>query len=811
MTELVGHTIHRYQITGELGRGGMAVVYLAFDPGLGREVALKLIRREGVSADLLDSMLKRFEREARALARLAHPNIIQVYDYGQHQGSPYLVMQYVPGGSLKLPGGQPMPYRQAARILLPVARALQYAHQHNIIHRDLKPANILMDPSGEPMVSDFGIAKIMQTEESTSLTGTGVGIGTPEYMAPEQGMGGEIDGRADIYSLGIILYEMVTGVKPFTGPTPISVVIQHISAPLPSPHLKVSDLPEHVEQVICKALAKNRNERYASMADFAYVLHRMQELAEQRQAASAPAPVRTVQVEPAAPLKAAPSPRPTETPSIAKKPVVQPRVSSAQAGISPRQAPPAARMQAKSRSPWLSIAGIAGVGLAGMAALVIIGVLLNNNGFFNPQSTVTSLAASPTTQVQAQVTLAATPTLAPSVTAMATVTLAPSLTATPAERSLVINGEPLQINPAPVSVDNAARLSLLGEIKQNAIVSSDAQTLVQVNEDVWYLYRLSDGQVIARMIPHSQNWWENRIVYSPDGSLVCAILETRQVGIWDAHSGKLLRSIELPANNTVDDMGFSPDTQRLAVSYHLTRDPSNNGIRVWDVVNGSVVNTISNKPFKFTPLVFSPDGSRLAVSAYNSHDLWIWDLTQPEYTRLTGHASTISAFVFSPDGTWLASTSSAPVISSSELRLWNAVSGELIFQEKQDAPWAHALAISKDGHWLINSADNVLRLWEVVTRGDTLELRQAGEFATQTGIVQMAGFSPDGSLVASINTGGLFVWGTDTHERIYAYKSPDAWSSAWQEWVFSQDGSLIQAGPPGDVGSIVELFGVAVP
>ena len=213
MTDYTGQTFDRYYILGSLGEGGMASVYKAYDTRLERDVALKIIRTDMFMPSALQQVIKRFEREAKSLAKLSHPNIVSIIDYGEHEGVPYLVMEYLPGGTLKDQlQGKPLPWQAAFRLLLPVARALQFSHQQGIIHRDVKPSNILITLSGEPMLSDFGIAKLLESEGSTSLTGTGVGIGTPEYMAPEQWVG-KTSPQSDLYSLGVVLYEMIAGTK----------------------------------------------------------------------------------------------------------------------------------------------------------------------------------------------------------------------------------------------------------------------------------------------------------------------------------------------------------------------------------------------------------------------------------------------------------------------------------------------------------------------------------------------------------------------------------------------------------------------
>jgi serine/threonine protein kinase/formylglycine-generating enzyme required for sulfatase activity len=273
MSNLTGQSLGRYHILEQLGEGGMAVVYKAFDTKLEREVAIKVVRRQAFPEEKIDRILKRFEREAKALAKLDHPNIIPIIDSGEEDGTPYLVMNYISGGTLKkLLKGKPIDWQQASQLLAPVARALGYSHKHDIVHRDIKPSNILLSASGVPMLSDFGIAKIVNIEETTDLTATSMGVGTPEYMAPEQVTAKSIDHRADIYALGIVFYEMVTGRKPFQADTPMAVLFKHASDPLPRPTQFMPDLPKAVEQILLKALAKDPNNRYQSMNDFALAL-----------------------------------------------------------------------------------------------------------------------------------------------------------------------------------------------------------------------------------------------------------------------------------------------------------------------------------------------------------------------------------------------------------------------------------------------------------------------------------------------------------------------------------------------------------
>ncbi|MEI7990393.1 MAG: serine/threonine-protein kinase, partial [Chloroflexota bacterium] len=232
MPELIGQSIGRYQIVAPLGEGGMATVYKAFDTRLESDVAIKFIRRENIPANQMERMIVRFEREAKRMAKFQHPNIVKVMDYGEYQGSPYLVMPYLPGGTLKdmlkARRGSPLPYSEAARLLAPVGRALQYAHEEDTIHRDVKPANILLTKGGQPMLADFGVAKILDLEEGQTLTGTGMGVGTPKYMAPEQWKN-QVLPQTDVYALGVVFYEMITGRVPYDAETPAGMLEKQLT------------------------------------------------------------------------------------------------------------------------------------------------------------------------------------------------------------------------------------------------------------------------------------------------------------------------------------------------------------------------------------------------------------------------------------------------------------------------------------------------------------------------------------------------------------------------------------------------------
>jgi len=281
-----------YEVKSELGRGGMATVYRAYDPRFEREVAVKVLPSELLHAD--PQFRLRFEREAKIIAQLEHSAIVPVYDVGEADGQPFFVMRYMNGGSLsdRMKAG-PMDVEEATRILSLIAPGLDEAHSKGIVHRDIKPSNILFDRRNNPYISDFGIAKLTQAQAG-NVTGSAI-IGTPAYMAPEQAQGSEIDGRTDIYSLGIILYEMLTGKQPYEADTPMAVAIKHITDPVPHILAANPNLPTGMDAIIQKAMAKNKGDRYPTAVDLINALRDLQRnMATQMQTRMAPAAPATV-------------------------------------------------------------------------------------------------------------------------------------------------------------------------------------------------------------------------------------------------------------------------------------------------------------------------------------------------------------------------------------------------------------------------------------------------------------------------------------------------------------------------------------
>jgi len=355
MPELIGRTLGQYRIIEQIGQGGMATVYKAYQPGLDRDVALKILpplhaKQPGFS--------ERFRREARAIANLHHPNILPVYDSGQDSDYSYLVMRYIDGahtltdvmrGSLTM--------EQVSNLIGQIASALSYAHRQGVIHRDVKPSNVLMDGDWV-LLTDFGLAKM--TEASVKLTGTGVGMGTPAYMSPEQGQGKQVDHRTDIYALGVILYEMLTGQIPHDADTPFGIIVKRMSEPLPLPSALNPTVTEPVERVILRALASDPADRFDDAEEMATTLRSAiakPHPADDRQTkfspppkGDSPAPAVTLadseSIPPDSPPESVPKKQPTPILAQPEQKPIQPspKVSSVEAPPVPVSSPPKARL-----------------------------------------------------------------------------------------------------------------------------------------------------------------------------------------------------------------------------------------------------------------------------------------------------------------------------------------------------------------------------------------------------------------------------------------------------------------------------------
>jgi serine/threonine protein kinase len=257
LNSLIGKSLGQFRIVDRIGAGGMATVFKAYQPNLDRYVAVKVLPAYHARDPIF---LKRFQQEARSVAKLQHANIVPIHEFGEQDGITFIVMEYVDGGTLKDRLKRSISVAESVDFVIQAAEGLGCAHGHGIVHRDVKPANMLVRKDGHLLLSDFGIAKIL--EGTSNLTRAGTGIGTPQYMSPEQGTGQAVDRRSDIYSLGIVLFHALTGKVPFNADSPISITVKHLNEPLPIEKLRDAGVPLPIEQVVLKMTAKSAADRY---------------------------------------------------------------------------------------------------------------------------------------------------------------------------------------------------------------------------------------------------------------------------------------------------------------------------------------------------------------------------------------------------------------------------------------------------------------------------------------------------------------------------------------------------------------------
>jgi serine/threonine protein kinase len=357
-----GTDIGPYRIVEQLGRGGMATVYKAHQAALARYVAVKVLP-EFLAEE--PGFAERFQQEAVAVAKLRHPNILAVYDYGKQDAIAYIVTEFVDGGTLADQVGKPLPVDYIADVLRPVASALDYAHARGILHRDIKPSNILLAHDGTPVLADFGLAKMLESG-GPALTQAGMIVGTPEYMSPEQCSGGDVGPAADLYSLAVVAYEMLTGRPPFTAATPAAVIMAQLHNPLPPPRSLNPDITPAVEAVLLKGLARSPSARYGRAGEL------VKALAEATEDETEPA--HTI-VRPA-PLTPPPMPAPVHTPAPA------PPVPQSPWAVQPQAWPPTQPPAQVAPTPgWVAVLMIAGALL-----VLVLDIVFLVDAFVDPSN-----------------------------------------------------------------------------------------------------------------------------------------------------------------------------------------------------------------------------------------------------------------------------------------------------------------------------------------------------------------------------------------------------------------------------------------
>ncbi len=726
MSDIFGKTLGRYILLEQLGEGGMAKVYNAYDPRMDKNVAIKIILP---SHQYSEVFLERFVLEAKSLAQLSHTNIVKVLDYGEENNQPYIVMDYVGGGTLKEHMNMPVPWEKAAAFLAPVARALEYVHGQRIIHRDVKPSNILIDNNNQPMLSDFGVVKLMEEEEG-DVAATGVGIGTPDYMSPEQGTGKEADFHSDVYALGIVFFEMVTGQKPYSADTPMAVVIKHVTEPFPLPRSVNSELPPSVEQVILKAVQKDPEKRYQTMGEFAEAL---EQLARGKKA---------------------------DLKKIKKLTLVQ--------------RPGQARLR-------YALAVVV------VIALLVVGITgwkyLQPRPVVKPQPPLIILQTRVATSLNTQVVVVqATPMLEKTqpATIQKPTSTARAAALAPVSRPYQANAEAVLIQNDPLSSRVPARQS--SEIARwgmggaNSVDwSPDGKSVLVGTTSGVYVF---DAATLAHEMYLDQekaNWTE-KAIYSLDGQRVYATSRSGKTLVYDVRTGNLDNvdlselSIGYRLPNSESERLKDPN---LAKTLALTLDSTgrnlaigheNGSMMVWSLNENQVVLNV-NQPPTVTDLAFSIDGRYLYTCSQESV-IRVWDVAAGKQEDVLPQKTRTSLIEMSKDGSFFLTSGDAQTVY-----YWDAIEEKILYTFNYLNATPTSLAISSDGQLLaFGLTDGRIKVFAAPTPGSATTIRQElFTFEGHTGSVTSLVFSPDGQQLASTSwKEGLRIWDTSAGSQTQA-------------------------------------------
>ncbi|MBN1313640.1 MAG: serine/threonine protein kinase [Anaerolineae bacterium] len=645
MSDLVGRTLGSYKILDEIGHGGMANVYRAKQPSIGREVAVKVLP----SHFLQDrTFVKRFTREVQVIAKLQHPHILPVYDFGEEDGLPYIVMALMTGGTLSdlIRREERLPLPEIVRLVEQIAGGLDHAHQKGIVHRDFKPSNVLLDENNNVYLADFGIAKAI--EAVTQITGSGI-VGTPAYMAPEATKTNKVTGLVDIYALGVTVFELLTGRHPYPAETPVGVLMAHATEPVPDVHTYRPDLPKEVQRVVDRAMAKDPATRYqtagALAADLRAVMAGESPLTE-----AAPVPVgsghiSTIRMAPTRPAAAAPARR---------------RLMMIIAAV----------------VVIAALAGLTALGMPSMVSQMVSGQPLGGGETEEPVSetadrileghsdAVTSVALSPDGKTLASGSLDKTVILWDLETGDLIRTLE-----TPEEvydvefypdgTIVLVGGQQLYVTSWSAQT---------GEPIIDGFTSLPAGQLDVAISPTQSIYTFTSHDKAIPFFDASTNEWLKSweypapvwaLSYSSDATVIAAGMDNGTIIFRDASTEEEVRVLE-GHTERINHLSFSPDGRMLAsTSVDMT-------IILWDLETGEMLRTLSQHTDLVNDVSWAPDSNALASASLDG-TIILWDLDTGEVLdTFEGGGNEIYSVVFNADGTVLASG-----MQDGTVALWN--------------------------------------------------------------------------------------------------------------------------------------------
>ncbi|MBK8000471.1 MAG: protein kinase [Verrucomicrobia bacterium] len=724
------HCFGDYELLGEIARGGMGVVYKARQVSLNRTVAVKMLLAGPFSSE---DYVKRFRSEAESAANLQHPNIVAIHEVGEHDGQQYFSMEYIEGQDLaQLVRDQPLPARRAAGIVRTIALAVHYAHQRGVIHRDLKPSNVLLAPDGQPRITDFGLAKRLTRDTTTSvvaepLTITGQVLGTPGFMPPEQASGRRVTAAptVDVYSLGAILYFLLTARAPFATDSLEATLRQVLESEPVSPRLLNSEAPRDLETICLKCLEKDPRNRFASAQELATELDRF--LAGQ--------PIRSRPVSSVEKVWRWGRRHPAVTFLLL---ALAGSMGAGFLGIQWQLRRAQASELAARRTAYAADMNLVQSALADNNLRRARELLERNRprrgeldlrgwewryAWQCCQSDAIATVQSGVNDPLHMFFLANNPQL---------------FVGTP-------DGDIVAVERKGGNYEVARRLPSAGQIAVIASSPDGKWLAVTAERGVVHVcdtngMRLTPGLVHSNLV--------TSLSFSPDGEWLATSTMRGQVTIWEWRTGKMIRSVRTPTFDGIyfGDVAFSPMGRKLAVGQ------SNGRLWLMNAETGEGPWAVAGHGEPISALAFSPDGKLLASgSGYSESTIKIWNaVTGEPVASLGGHNSWISALAFSPDGTRLASASAEQTV-----RLWDVATWKQARLFRGHLKEVHCLAFAPDGNTLASAGqDGVIHFWDTESTD-----RQTYPVVVPERQYPLS-FTPDGAQVFAISFGEVLHYDT---------------------------------------------------